>query len=250
MAMIGWQNAVENAAVTLASTVTAAGYSAEMLRIPLGDPSVAWQTTGGVTSATLTLSTSTALVWRAVCLARTNLTPAATLRVQAGAYDSGVVAAGVGIGIGQALHLLPSDTTATALTITVADPSNPDGLLNIPLVYAGPVQSVAIDPASDTGRETRRADTATRGGTIITEALSAARQWKLALPMLRDAQIAWLDALEAAGAAGCNILFIPREAEPRAASEAVLGLLTPGRRGFLGSTGNFRTWSATIIERL
>lgn len=250
MAMIGYQNAVESAAVTLASTVTAAGYGPENLRLPLGAPSVAWQTPGGITSATLTLTATGALPWRVVCLARTNLTPSATIRVQVGAYDSGVISAGVAVGIGQGLHILPAEVSAAEMIITVADASNPDGLINVPLLYAGPVQSVAIGPQSDTGRDIRRADTTTRGGTIITEALSAARQWQIAVPFLRDSQITWLDAVEEAGAAGSNILFIPRESNARAAAESVFGLLTPARRGFLGPTGNFRSWSATIIERL
>jgi hypothetical protein len=250
MALIGYLNAVENAAVTLAASSASTGYSAEMLRIPLGAPSVAWQTAGGVTTASLTLTAPGALPWRVVCLARTNLTPSATIRVQAGAYDSGTVAAGVTVGIGQALHILPSEVSAAEMIITLADASNPDGLINVPLVYAGPAQSVAIGPASDTGRDVRRADTTTRGGTVIAQPLSAGRQWQIAVPFLRDADITWLDALEDAAAIGGNILFVPRESNTRAAAETILGLMSPARRGFLGPTGAFRSWAATIIERL
>jgi hypothetical protein len=190
VALIGWDNAVMDAVVTLAASSAAAGYPVEMLRIPLGAPSVAWQTAAGVTSATLTLTAATSITWRAVALARTNLTPSATIRVQVGAYDSGTVSAGVGVGIGQALHVLPSDTAGTTMTITIADATNPDSALNIPLAYAGPMQLIPVDSSSDTGRDMRRADTTTRGGTVITEALSAARQWQFRVSLLRDAQIA------------------------------------------------------------
>ncbi len=255
MALFGWRNAVEAAGVALTASSAAAGYGPEALRVPIGNPSVAWMTALGVTSATLTIASPAPVDWRAVCLARTNLTPVATLRVRVGDplapdHDSGILPAGVAAGVGQALHLLPAAVSGTLLTIDIADPGNPDGRLNIPLVYAGPGAEISIAPQSDTGLDVRRGDTTTRGGTVLTQALSAGRTWQISVGFARDAALGWLDELEAAAAAGRNVLFIPRLQHPRAAAESIYGLLAPGRRGFLGPTGHYRIWAATITERL
>nr|WP_314072192.1 hypothetical protein [uncultured Roseococcus sp.] len=255
MALLGWQNAVEAAGVGLTASSAAAGYGPEALRVPIGNPSVAWMTALGVTSASLVIAAPGAIDWRAVCLARTNLTPAATMRVRVGSplapdYDSGVVPAGVRVGVGQALHLLPAVVPGATLTIDINDAGNPDSRLNIPLVYAGPGAEIAIAPQSDTGIDVRRGDVITRGGTVLTQALSAARSWQISVGFARDAALGWLDELEAAAAAGRNVLFVPRLAHPRAAGEAIFGLLAPGRRGFLGPSGLYRIWAATITERL
>lgn len=255
MAIFGWQNAVEAAGVALSASSAAEGYGPEALRVPIGNPAVAWMTPPGVTSAALTITAPAPIDWRVVDLARTNLTSGATMRVRVGDpgapdYDSGDGPAGVARGVGQGLHLLPAAVPGTVLTIDIADPSNPDGRLNIPLLYAGPGDEISIAPQSDTGRDVRRADTTTRGGTVLPQALSAGRSWQITVGFARDAELAWLDGLEAAAAAGRNVLFVPRLNHARAAAEAIYGLLTAGRRGFLGPSGQYRTWSATITERL
>ena len=259
MALIGWTNAVDMPLVELAASSAAFGYDVANLRDPRGAPSIAWQTPAYTRDAFLTLNSPTPIAWRLAALCRTNLTTAARLRVRVGAlatvisapaYDSGLISAGVAVGIGQALHVMPVAVSATTMNIYVDDAANPDLCLNIPLAYAGSMQDVAIGPSSDTGLNVRRADTTSRGGTVTTQPLSWARQWEVRLPFLRDADIAWLDTLEAAAAVGRNVMFVPRETHARASSEAILGLLTPGRRGFLGSTGNNRSWSASINERI
>ncbi|UPY37225.1 hypothetical protein [Sediminicoccus sp. KRV36] len=250
MAMLGYQNAVLDPAVVLSASSVSDGYSPEFLRIGMGNPSVAWQTVSGVVSATLSLTAPTPITWRVACLARTNLTSSATMRVQVGAYDSGTISAGVVAGVGQALHILPADASGPSMVITLTDAANPDRLLNVPLAYAGPVRVTNIAPSSEAGRDVRRADTSMRGGTVIVEPLSAARTWNLVFAALLDNDIAWLDALESAAAGGINILAVPREGSARASAETILGLLKPGGRGFLTATGHRRTWSATISERL
>lgn len=166
------------------------------------------------------------------------------------AYDSGTISAGVAVGVGQALHVLPTAVSAVAMRVDLSDPTNRDGCLNIPLAYAGPGVEVALAMPSDTGLEVRRDDTTTRGGQIFTSALSRARGWSMKFDALRDADLGWMDGLEATAAQGRNIFFAPRVGNARASSEAVFGLLAPGRRGFLDRNGNFRPWSATILERL
>ena len=167
--------------------------------MPIGAASVAWQTPAGTTAAALTVTAATAAVaWRAVSLNRTNLTTAATIRVRvssaaslttAPAYDSGVVSAGVAVGIGQALHVMPTAVSALAMRIDISDPANPDGYLNIPLAYAGPGTECSIAYSSDAGLDVRRGDTTTRGGQIFVDALSRARGRNLHLGYVRDATL-------------------------------------------------------------
>ncbi len=259
MALLGWENAVETAAVTLAASSEATGYTAQMLRIPMGAPSVAWQTEAGVTSAYILLTSPASVAWRAVCLTRANFTTAATIRVRVGTvanitsapdYDSGVVSAGVAVGVGQALHILPSAVSAVACRIDIADTANPDGRLNIPLLYAGPGTEFNVSSDSKVSIEARRQDVTTRGGQVFADALSRARAWAFSIALINDSAATWLDPIEAAAAAGGNVLFVPRVGHSRASAECVFGLLAPGARGFVGASGLYRNWSATISERL
>lgn len=248
MALLAWENAVETAALSASAALE--GFGPDMLRIPEGNASVAWQTPAGTISASLTITAPAAIAWRALCLARTNLTSGATLRVRAGAYDSGTVPAGVAWGVRQALHLLPAGLSGTVMQLDVADPANPDGFLNIPLAFAGPAYELIITPDTDEGLDIRRADAVTRGGGIRPQPLSHARGWQIAAASVPDAFSEWLARLQIAAAAARNVLFVPRPEHPRAAAEAVLGLLAPSRRGFITPVGDFRSWSATITERL
>ena len=257
MALLGWENAIETSSTLLAASA-ADGASAELLRVPIGAASVAWQTPAGTTTASLMLVTAAAgVAFRAACLSRTNLTTGATIRVRVGGvalitiapdYDSGVVSAGVAVGIGQALHVMPAAVPAVAMRIDISDAANPDGYLNIPLAYAGPGTEFNIGYGSTSSLDGRRGDVTTRGGQVFVDALSRARSWALNVDHIRDVAAGWLDPLEAAAAQGRNILFVPRVGNARAAAESVFGLLAPGRRGFLGVNG--RTWQATISERL
>lgn len=260
MAFFGWENVIEADGVMLAASSAADGLGSELLRIsPRGSAAEAWQTAAGVISAALTVTAPAAIAWRAVCLARTNLTTSATLRVRVGtaanitsapAYDSGTISAGVAWGVGQALHTLPAAVSATTLRIDLADPANPDQFLNVPLCYAGPVAEASITPDSDMGPDVRRADVAARAGQVAVDPLSFARGWQFRLGAVRVEDLTWLDALEAAAGAGRNILFVPLPGDARAGAETVLGLLAPGRRGFVTASGRFRTWSGSITERL
>lgn len=259
MALIGWQNAVETASTTLAASSAADGFSAELLRVPVGNAAAAWQTAAGVTSASLTITATAAVAWRAVALCRTNLTTAATLRVRVGtaanvvsapAYDGGVLSAGVAVGIRQGLHVMPSAVSAVCMRLDIADPTNPDGYLNIPLIYAGPGVEFSIAPSSDDGDDIRREDVQTRSGAVITTALSRARNWSVRVPFIRRADADWIDPVKAAAAAGINALFVPLVGDTRAPAETIFGLMTPARRGFPGQTAAYRSFAFTISERL
>ena len=249
MALLGIANAIETA--TLAVSAAVPGMGAEQLRDPTGNRARAWQTPFGTTGGSLTLALAAATAIRAVALARTNLTPAATIRVRVGAYDSGVIAAGVAVGIGAALHVLPAGVAGTGVIVDVADPANPDACLNVPLAFVGPCVDLRIGEGADTGPEIVNGDVTTRGGTVLTRPRFMRRGWTFPVPSLSDAtEVGTLDLVNAAAAAGRNVLFVPRETHARAAAESVFGLVAPGRLGFLGSPGQRRTWQATITERL
>jgi hypothetical protein len=248
MALLGWENAVETAALTVSSSVT--GMGPEMLRVPLGNAATALQTPAGTTSLTLTAALPSLAGWKLVALSRTNLTPAATLRVRVGAYDSGAVPAGVVAGVGQALHVLPDRVTGTTLQLDVADPGNGQGFLNIPLAFLGPAASFRFGYNSQANITPRSDTLQTRGGQEITTPLSSQRGWSFNIPQLPDSAAGFLDPLQAAAVARRNILYAPRPAHARAASEAVYGLLVPGPAGFVTGSGLLRSWQATITERL
>ena len=61
MALLGWENAIETSSTSLVSTAAADGASAELLRVPIGAASVAWQTPAGTTAAALTVTTTAAV---------------------------------------------------------------------------------------------------------------------------------------------------------------------------------------------
>ena len=253
MALIGWDNWAERGNAALGAWPgTAAGYGVEQLRVPLGNRAVAMQTAPGQTQVSLSVTLPAAALLRVICLARTNLTPAAQVQVigAGGSYFAGWQAAGVVAGVGQVVHVLPAAISVTWVQVDISDPGNPDGCLNIPLLWAGNALEFGISAESDTGVEVRRADVASRGGTVLTDALSVARQWQFRAGLLRDADLPGFAGLEAAAAAGRNILLIPRLGAP-AAREALVGLLTPGRTGFIGPSGKYRSWGPhTMTERL
>lgn len=260
MAILGWENIVEIPTTILSASSAVSTMPVEMLRLPQGSPSVAWQTQTGVTSASLTITATAAVLWRVAVLSRTNLTTSATIRVRLSnslatitsspLYDSGVVSAGIVRGVGQALHVLPSAVSATIMRIDLADAANQDSYLNIPLAYAGAAYEAPIALSSDFGLDVRRSDVQTRGGTIFTEALSRARGWQFSTEFISETELTWIRDLEIASANGTNVLFVPRFPFSGASAEAVYGLLSPGRRGFVTHDGSTYRWTANISERL
>jgi hypothetical protein len=165
-------------------------------------------------------------------------------------YDSGTIS---GIVRGQAVHVLPSATTAAACRIDVSDPTNPDGFLNIPLIYAGPAWSMATNISRESAQMmadgSRRAET--RGGQHQIEAGWVRRGWEIRLENhhASDAEQRALD-LEAAARRGTNILCIPRPLT-NGTRDAVFGLaeaFTPLR--FSAASGQLRSIGFIVSERL
>lgn len=259
MALIGWDNLVEAPDTLVSATAEAVGLGAQNLRIPLGDPSVAWQTPLGTTVASVLLVRPAAAPWRALCLARTNLSPSAFIQVRVGTrtgvatsptYSSGLLAAGVVPGVRQVLHVLPPAVSGEALLLDVLDPTNPDGFLNVPLLFAGDVVDFVIAAAPERPLDLRRFDAQGRGGALFTDRGEPSRGWNFRVADLPDERAGFLPTLESFAASGRNVLFVPLWPHARAAADAVFGPLDPGPGGFADLVGAHRTWSATIRERL
>ncbi len=254
-AVLGWQNAVESGALT--ASAETAGLPAINLRIPLGAPSEAWQTPASVLSAWVQIVPPSPVAWRAVCLARTNLTSAATLRVRVGAVASITSSPTVdvtvtGTTLGTLACLLSAATTAEACRLDIADAANPDGFINVPLLYAGPAWQMAVNFATSSTQqmEDGRRETVTRGGQQHIEEGWIRRGWTLDLPVVRasDAEQRLLD-IERAARRGVNILCMARPASQ------------PQRDTIFGQASNFvglgfaraaglRSARFTISERL
>ncbi len=165
-------------------------------------------------------------------------------------YDSGSLG---GVTRGQAVHVLPVATSAAACRIDVSDPTNPDGFLNIPLIYAGPAWQLATNLSRESAQAqadgSRRA--VTRGGQEIVEQGWLRRAWDIRLEnqLATDAEQRLLG-LESAARRGVNILCIPRPLT-QPARDAVFGLASDFTRlGFSTSSGLRRSLGFTVSERL
>lgn len=232
----GWQNRVLDA--TLAASAQVGSLPVSNLRIPQGAPSLGWR--APATSAVLTASGVPGAQWRAFSLHRTNLSASATWRIRTGSYDPswwGVDwhtdwSGPCNVANGQCVHVLPSTVTDERCEITITDTANPDGYLDIPLVYAGPLfQPVRNYSTSSTFGRTLGQDSVTSlGGQEFTSTRWYQRKYTISHQSLGDADAAVLDQILLAAAADRNILFVPDpSADPATlAAKALYGRLSAG----------------------
>lgn len=259
-AMIGWINHIRSGVLFAGSETTAQ----PGVNVQSDHGAEAWQTAGVTTSAAgagLFVRTPglTVVPWRALVLARTNLTSAATLRWRIGnaggvVYDSGTIPAGVVPGYGQSVHVLPSEVAGNYVQLGMDDPANPDGSIRIGLVYGGPVWQPAlnISPASAIGREQGGTEVVTRGGQEYVTQDWQRRAWDIELEALSDSEaMEGIYELDRIARAGGNVLLIPRPDGPHLAREAVFGRLKETSSiGFHHQDATRRNWRGRIAERL
>ena len=258
--LIGWQNGV------LLGELIASAEEPSMpvvnLRDPLGSPSTAWQTPSGSTSAWVVSQPYSAanFPWRVVMMQGTNLTVATQIRVRIGdpatlvstpAYDSTVLTPGVVRG--QWVHVLPATVDALACRVDVWDTTNPDGALNVPLLYAGPAWQMRtnISPASSQAMRDGSQRVQARGGQEWIEPGFVQRIWNLDLATFRasDGEQRLLD-IERAARRGENICIVPRPLN-NPQRDALIGLASDfSPLGFQGPSGGLRTFRFTVTERL
>ncbi len=258
--LIAWINYSKQAVISVNSQ--AANLPGVNVAGDSGSPSQGWQTVSGVvTSAAGALiqiqPLVAALPWDVIGLFRTNLTQGASVTVSLYTNPSTLVWTGtVGgpvAGYGQVIALPPAGTVADYVQIGFNDPTNPDGFINVPLVFCGaawrPLGSASY--ATSTGRDATTTEATTRGGQEFPSLYYQRRRWSVSLEALRTSEV-WNygDILSSYASAGSNVLFIPDVTDGYVQQEAIFGRLTGQDITYPAQAADRRKWVATIKERL
>ena len=261
-AVLAWQNYAKTSAITGNSATPALGPA--NVANDQGSPSAGWQTQAGVvtlaTGALIKVAPATpALPWRVIGLFGTNLTAAATVNLalwnNAGPTTVTFVnLPGPVAGYGQVVWVLPANTPADFLQIYFNDPTNPDGFINVPLLFAGPAWFPAGSTgfSSTVGRDESVNNVVTRGGQEYPTLLWQRRRWNIALDSLRQSET-WsqVDPLFRTAKAGSNVFFCPDASSPNLQQEAIFGRLQgTADISYPYSGADRRRWQASITERL
>jgi hypothetical protein len=250
----GWMNAVKTAALSATSAEVALPVS--NLANDQGAASMGWQTLGGALTPTLTITPAARTVFRACGAFRTNLTATGTITVSALTTDPGsipVVTSATFVN-GQAVALFSADVAADSLQIAFSDPTNPDGHLNVPLIYAGPLwyPTTAMSWASTMGRDDVTDTVVTRGGQTYVNMRATFRRWEIALDGIRTTEAyPQLDVLDRVSRVGGNVLGIADTTSANMRFEATFGMLkATADVSFPLGTAIRRSWRARLSERL
>jgi hypothetical protein len=236
----------------------------QQLQTDQGSPSTAWQTSAGVLTpeagAWVEFRLPAAQSWRVFSLHRTNLTASAQIRwrvadaeVGSPAYDSGLIAAGVSAGFGQSVTVLPAGVSGSLCRLDISDPDNPDGFINIPLLYAGdawePARNIAWD--STPSYQVEAEEVTTRGGQEFPVFLYARRSWDISHQSLGADEVMPLMEMLRSTRRGGNCLFVPDPASAERHREAVFGRLkSEGAVSFPFQSLERRSWRGQVTERL
>lgn len=256
---LAWPNRFLYGSLTASSSEAALGVT--NLANDSGSADQGWQSPD--TTAWVNLQLSAVDTFQAFGVFRTNLSSGASIRwrvwsgtsVQnAPVYDSTQVPANVAASYCQSVLFLPSPVTGQMVQVDISDPSNPDGFLNVPLAYAGPVWQAArnFDPNSSTGRTVQSTKTVTRGGGVVIRNDWVKRTFTLSLSGIRAAEV-WSKVMDADLYArrGNNLLFIPDPADPQINLTAIFGEVEPQSEvTYPNRVIEARGWKANITERL
>lgn len=259
-AVIAYDNTIMSSTLTAGSAL--ASMPVENIQNDVGAASVGWQTEAGVVTAadgaTITITpSSTGLTWRAFGLYRTNLMPSATITFALYTNPATLVWSetvdGPVAGYGQVTAIADADQTADYCVISIDDPSNLDGWINVPLAFAGPAW-VPIGPSWQTrfGREDMTDENVSKGGQEYPVPRFQRRVWDVDMQAIEQADI-WTQAneLDRLSREGENILFVPDIASDNIAYEAIYGRLKPTTHfGFLSPHAGIYVWHFMIRERI
>lgn len=246
----------------ISASAEVVGLGAGQMQNDHGSTATSWQTPGGVTTASVTVDAGGAVEWGVAGLFNTNLTPSATVRWRVAsdgtfatsAYDSGTLSGAVAHGYRQSVHVLPQAVTARYLRCDISDWNNPEGVLRVAQIYAGPARRPVrnFGYGSAVARQSIVAVVTTRGGQEYAEARFARRAWSVSLPSLAQSDVYPL-AMEMQRAAedGRNLLFVPQPGSSDIQREAVFGRLSAASAiSWPAQSPHLRAWSCTITERL
>lgn len=256
---LGWPNRID--AGLLQASSAEPGMPVTNIATEAGSADQGWQSTS--TTGWITLTLPAADSFRAFGLFRTNLTTNATVRWRvfptsstggATSYDSGIVPADIVPSYAQTVLVLPAAIAGQAIRVDIADVSNPDGHINIPLAFAGPVWQAArnFDPNSSAGRTMQSNKTVTRGGGVIIRSDWIKRTFTLSLSGIRASEV-WPKVMEVDLYArrGNNVFFAPNPSDPMINQTAIYGELEASSDvTYPNRVIEARGWKATITERL
>ncbi len=256
--VLGWPNRFVYGVIS--TSASEAALDGSKLANDQGSPEQAWQSP--YTSGSIRLTVPEAMLWRGFGLFRTNLTTKAAVRWQVLAdvsgsspvYDSGTIPAGIVPGYSQTILILPAAVVGRVIQVDIFDPTNPDGFLNIPLAYAGPLWQPArnFDAGSSAGRTMQSTKTLTRAGGIIIRSDWVKRTFTLSLSGIRASEVQpnVMD-LDLWAKRGNNVFFVPDPDSPDANQQAILGEFeTSSDVTYPNRVIEARGWKAVITERL
>lgn len=257
--MIGWPNRMTYGTLTASSSEV--GLPVTNMANDQGSFDQGWQTP--MLQAWFRLTIPASDMWQAFSLHRTNLSKSAQVRwrvwtgtdTTAGpAYDSGMVASGIAPSYNQSVWILPHPISGQTVQCDLADANNPDGHINIPLAYAGPVWQPMrnFDPNSSAGRTMSSTKTVTRAGSVVIRSDWVKRTFTLSLSGIRAAEV-WSQVmdLDLWARRGNNSLFVPDPADPLINLMSVFGELEASSDvTYPNKVVEARGWKATITERL
>ncbi|MGE4044455.1 MAG: hypothetical protein AB7F35_06355 [Acetobacteraceae bacterium] len=265
MTAFGLENLVLDATITANSEAT--GLDADNVANDWGSAQYAWQTVAGVVTeadgALIRIEPTTpAQTWRALGIFRSNLTSDATVNFTLWNDNGGSPSvvwtdsvSGPPAGYGQVVVVLDADTTADFLQIWVDDEDNPDGFINIPLIYAGPlwIPTWGEGLRSQFGRRNRTDTRQSIGGTEYVNHRWMQRWRALGFDATKSDTEVWQYAMEldALARLGGNVLAIPNITSADINYEAVFGMMAPPDAMTFGlGTKTLVSWTATVSERL
>lgn len=253
--LIAWTNIAKLATVAATSSETL--MPPEMTVNDIGDASTAWQSLAGVTTATLTYTLSVAgssvLV---IGLFRSNLS--STAQITAVITYDGIetwmdTLSGPVVGRGQVVFVLPSAEYADSIAIEIVDDDNPDGFLNVPLVFIGNawLPTYGVAPSMTGAWIPQQNNQTTRGGQEYTTQLSNARTLNFEFgAILSDEHYAGAEEVSRLAGLGINVLVIPDANSDAVQYDAIFGKMQAGPMGVVPGASRMRTWRATVTERL
>lgn len=177
-----------------------------------------------------------------------------SIEVAARTYDSGAVSAGVVAGYGQSVIAAPAAAAGQFCRLDIDDPTNPDGFINVPLAYAGPVWQPTgnASPATVQGRDDATSEFVSRGGQEYPVSFWQRRRADVDFQSIRNAEV-WpnVDAFDQAARLGGNCLWIPDPDSADKARAAVFGRAkATADLSYYQNAPDRRAWRVRFTERL
>lgn len=254
--LIGWQNKVDAAALTVGSevaTLPGSNVKAELMADK-------WGTAAGVKASYMVFDLGASVVCGLLGVFGTNLSSSATVRLRASdadpaavgtlLYDSGLVAAGVKDGYG-AIYKYFNDQAARYWRLDLADATLADNML-VGRVFLGPKWQPSVGMPYDWGITAKDPSTKTKsyGGQSFADVRLQQRVLSFTLDWMNESEM-YANAFAMARDRGVvkDVLAIPFENGARISEQAVYGLIESSKELKHRASQIFRT-EYTIEERL